>query len=110
MPRGPEQPFGCPAQFHSDQGPNFNYFRFETVFEKVWKSHTTPYHPAGNGSVERFNQTLLNMLRSLETARQLHWPECLPELVHAYNYTVHSATGYVPCFHDVWMAFMAPGK
>lgn len=44
------------------------------------------------------NQTLLNMLRSLEAERQHRWPEYLPELTAAYNNTIHSATGYAPSF------------
>ncbi|CAM4603334.1 unnamed protein product [Leuciscus chuanchicus] len=37
----------------------------------VEKSHTTPYHPMGNGGVERFNRTLGNMIRALPpTAKQ----------------------------------------
>lgn len=64
----------------------------------ITKSRTTPYHPAGNGSAERFNQTLLNMLRSLETAKQSRWAEYLPELMHAYNNTIHSTTRYTPSF------------
>lgn len=36
----------------------------------ITKSRTTLYHPAGNGGAERFKQTLLNMLRSLETEKQ----------------------------------------
>ena len=32
----------------------------------VHKSWTTPYHPMGNGLVERFNQTLLKMLGTLD--------------------------------------------
>lgn len=64
------QPFGCPAQFHSDHGPNFESALMKQLCDTygIAKSRTTPYHPAGNGSTERFNQTLLNMLRSLEMA------------------------------------------
>lgn len=64
----------------------------------ITKSRTTPYHPAGNGSVERINQTLLYMLRSLQASKQNHWHEYLSELVHVYNNTTHSATGYTPSF------------
>ena len=94
------QPFGCPARFHSDRGANFESSLMQQLCNTygITKSRTTPYYPAGNGGAERFNQTLLNMLRSLDTDRQDRWSEHLPELVHAYNNTVHSATGYAPAF------------
>uniref|UniRef100_A0A1A8JI38 Gypsy retrotransposon integrase-like protein 1 n=1 Tax=Nothobranchius kuhntae TaxID=321403 RepID=A0A1A8JI38_NOTKU len=92
--------FGCPARFHSDQGANFESSLVQQLCQLygVSKSRTTSYHPAGNGAVERMNQTLLNMLRSLEAERQRRWPEYLPELLAAYNNTVHSSTGYAPSF------------
>lgn len=34
------------------------------------------------------------MLRFLEAEKQQRWPEFLPELLQAYNNTVHGATGY----------------
>lgn len=94
------QVFGCPARFHSDQGANFESSLVQQLCQLYGasKSRTTPYHPAGNGTVERMNQTLLNMLRSLEAERQHRWPEYLPELLAAYNNTVHSSTGYAPSF------------
>ncbi|KAK7938602.1 hypothetical protein WMY93_001928 [Mugilogobius chulae] len=94
------QQFGCPARFHSDRGPNFESALMQQLCDLygIGKSRTTSYHPAGNGSVERFNQTLLNMLRSLEEEKQRCWQHYLPELIHAYNNTVHSATGYAPSF------------
>ena len=94
------QPFGCPARLHSDRGPGFESALMQQLCNiyGITKSRTTPYHPAGNGGVERFNQTLLNMLRSLDGDRQERWSEHLPELVQAYNNTPHSATGYAPAF------------
>lgn len=94
------QTFGCPLRFHSDMGPNF-----ESAMMKVFchlydtaKSRTTPYHPAGNGRVERVNKTLLGMLRTLERDKQDRWPEFLPELMQAYNNTIHGATGFTPSY------------
>uniref|UniRef100_A0A3B3DC26 Integrase catalytic domain-containing protein n=1 Tax=Oryzias melastigma TaxID=30732 RepID=A0A3B3DC26_ORYME len=94
------QPFGCPARFHSDQGPNFESDLVKQLCDTygIAKSRTAPYHPEGNGNAERLNQTLLNMLRSLEQEKQDRWPNYLPELVHAYNNTPHSTTGYAPSY------------
>ncbi len=94
------QTFGCPTRFHSDQGPNFKSDLMQQlcILYRIAKSRTTPYHPAGNGRVERMNQTLLNMLWTLETEKQSSWPEYLPELLQAYNNTVHSATGFAPSY------------
>lgn len=90
------QTFGCPLRFHSDRGPNFESELVQEFCQLYGtaKSRTTSYHPAGNGRVERVNQTLLNMLRTLEQEKQDRWPDFLPELMQAYNNTVHSATGF----------------
>ncbi|KAG1940728.1 interleukin-1 receptor accessory protein-like 1-A, partial [Pimephales promelas] len=94
------QPFGCPETLHSDQGPNFES-RVIQELSRLYgcrKTRTTSYHPQGNGGCERFNQTLLGLLGTLEADQQNQWEECLPALVQAYNNSVHSTTGYAPAF------------
>ena len=59
--------YGFPKRIHSDQGANFESKLLKELLEMagVRKSHTTPYHPMGNGVTERFNRTLGNMLRAM---------------------------------------------
>ncbi|KAI8512048.1 hypothetical protein Bbelb_111480 [Branchiostoma belcheri] len=93
-------PYGFPQRLHSDQGANF---QSETIRElcKLYgsaKISTTPYHPEGNGQCERFNRTLLDMLGTLESDQKRHWTDYIFELVHAYNNSPHSSTGYSPYY------------
>uniref|UniRef100_A0A3B3IDF7 Gypsy retrotransposon integrase-like protein 1 n=1 Tax=Oryzias latipes TaxID=8090 RepID=A0A3B3IDF7_ORYLA len=94
------QPFGCPEVMHSDQGPGFEsrLIKELCMIYGCRKSRTTPYHPQGNGACERFNQTLLSLLGTLEAEQQRHWAGYLPGLVQAYNNTVHASTKYAPSF------------
>lgn len=92
--------YGFPARFHSDQGRNFESSLIKELCKLagVEKSRTTPYHAMGNGMVERFNHTLLNMLGTLEDHKKEDWKSYVAPLVHSYNATRHDSTGYSPYF------------
>lgn len=92
--------YGFPERIHSDQGPSFESQLISELLKVagVRKSHTTPYHPMGNGSVERFNRTLGNMIRALPPDTKQNWPKQLQTLTFMYNCTVHETTGYAPFY------------
>ena len=92
--------YGFPQRIHSDQGPEFinGLFRNLSKISGVKQTRTTPYHPSGNGQTERFNRTLISMLRTLTDTEKSNWKQSLPKLVHAYNCTRSDATGYAPYF------------
>lgn len=92
--------YGIPQTIHSDQGRNFesDIIKELCAVMNIKKSRTTPYHPMGNGLTERFNRTLIEMLRTLTEDKKSRWKDHVPSLVHAYNSTRNSSTGFSPYF------------
>ncbi|KAI7811653.1 hypothetical protein IRJ41_008241 [Triplophysa rosa] len=90
--------FGAPLELHTDQGRNFEstLFRNACSLLQITKTRTTPYHPASNGQVERFNRTLLQMIWCYVNQDQKNWDEHLPLLTAAYRSSQHAVTGFTP--------------
>ena len=59
------------------------------------KTRTTPYHPASDGLVERFNRTLTMMLAMFAGEHCDDW-DLLPAVMMAYRSSVHESTGFSP--------------
>ena len=88
--------FGCPLQIHTDQGRNFTGNLFTQVCQllQIVKTRTTPYHPASNVQVERFNKTLLQIIRAYLKGNQRTWDENLQLLAGAIRASVNRTTGF----------------
>ena len=92
--------YGFPTRFHSDQGGEFVNKLLTRLHELsgTKQSRTTPYHPQGNGATERFNRTMINMLKTLGENEKKDWSRHLSKLAFAYNVTVSRSTGFSPYY------------
>lgn len=89
---------GCPLEVHTDQGRQFEGNLFQAVCEllRITKTRTTPYRPASNGQVERYNRTLLQLIRCARTGNLDTWDENLQILAGALRATLNRQTGFTP--------------
>ncbi len=74
----------------SDNGGEFISSEFSMVLNKYNIEHIkiTPLNPGSNGTVERFNRSLLNILRSLKV-HGTSWDLNLAQTIQLYNDTFH---------------------
>ena len=89
--------YGLPEILHSDQGRNFESSLLQQALDAfgITKSRTTAYHPQGDRMVERFNRSLLQMLRAY-VCHESEWEKFLPLVMFAYWTSVHTTTGVSP--------------
>ena len=90
--------FGALARLLSDRGTSFTISIIEELckilgIQWLW---TMPYHPQTNGLVERSHQMIMHMIGKLVEDKEANWPSNLAEIVHAYNSTRSTVTGYSP--------------
>ena len=89
---------GVPLMLHSDQGREFesNLWQEMCQYLAICKTRTNPYRPQSDGQVERFNRTLIQVLKPLVNKEMDDWDEFVEFVVHAYNGTVHASTNCSP--------------
>ena len=92
--------YGLPEKNHSDQGKNFESEHIADLFRLMWtkKHRTSLYHPQMNGQCEGFNSFLISMMGTLHPECKSDWKSSIRVLVHTYNCTQNSATGFNPYF------------
>ena len=92
--------YGLPETILTDQGQNFESQLVADLCKVMgtWKVQTSPYHLQTNGQCERLNSTLINVLGMLPKEMKSEWKNHIGALVHVYNCTQNSATGFSPYF------------
>ncbi|XP_047219374.1 uncharacterized protein LOC124867136 [Girardinichthys multiradiatus] len=89
---------GIPKEVLTDCGTNFMSKYLQQVYKLLGVKgiKTTPYHPQMDGLVERYNQTLKNMLRKFVSTTGADWDQWLPYLLFAYREVPQASTGFSP--------------
>jgi transposase InsO family protein len=89
--------YGIPTRLLSDQGAEFESNLLQRLYQNMAlrKIRTAPYHPRSDGCTERFNRTLIQMLRCFADG-ETDWDCLLPPLLFAYRSAVHNTTGFSP--------------
>ncbi|KAH9087047.1 hypothetical protein Ae201684P_000461 [Aphanomyces euteiches] len=92
--------FGIPDKLLTDRGSNFVSELATTMYTTlgIHKLASAPYHPQGQGLVERFNHTIVQMLKIFVNDHQTDWDTYLPRLLFAYRTAHHETLGDSPYF------------
>ena len=93
--------FGVPSYIHSDRGSGFMSSTLRNSFQQkgIACSRTTPYHPQGNGLVERYNGTIWKTITLSLKSHDLpvtQWEKVVPEALHAIRSLINTTTNCTP--------------
>jgi hypothetical protein len=90
--------FGTPLSLHSDQGRNYESLIFTELCRllEVRKTRTSAGNPRCNGLTERYNRTMVRMIKAYIKDEQTYWDRFLGCLARAYRSTVQESTGLTP--------------
>ena len=88
---------GFPSTLASDNGPQFTADSFKKFLKDKGISHVkaSPYHPEGNGIIERMHRTLNSVIaRSIEAKG--NWAQVVPIALYFLRCTPNRSTGLSP--------------
>ena len=89
---------GLPKSIQSDQGSNFMSGIFQQVMHElqIKQYKSTAYHPESQGALERFHQTLKNMMRTYCLETEKDWDDGVHLLLFAARESVQESLGFSP--------------
>ena len=89
---------GLPKSVQSDQGSNFMSGVFQQVMHElgIKQYRSSAYHPESQGALERFHQTLKNMIRSYCFDTKKDWDEGIHLILFAVRESVQESLGVSP--------------
>ncbi len=89
---------GIPKEILTDQGTPFMSRTMADLCRllQVKQLRTTVYHPQTDGLVERFNQTLKQMLRRVAADDKRDWDRMLPYILFGIWEVPQASTGFTP--------------
>ena len=89
---------GLPKSIQSDQGSNFMSGLFQQVMDElgIKQYRSSAYHPESQGALERFHQTLKNMIRSYCFDTNRDWDEGVHLLLFEVRESVQESLGFSP--------------
>ena len=89
---------GLPRSVQSDQGSSFMSGIFKQVMQElnIQQYMSSAYHPESQGALERFHQTLKNMIRTYCFDTEKNWDEGIPLLLFVVRESVKKSLGFSP--------------
>ena len=90
---------GFPSKLTSDNGSQFTGKTFTQWLKTKGIHHvrTTPYHPQGNGVIERFHRTLNSIVAKTIEVKG-NWAKVIPMALYFVRCTSSAATGISPFY------------
>uniref|UniRef100_A0A8C1P786 Gypsy retrotransposon integrase-like protein 1 n=1 Tax=Cyprinus carpio TaxID=7962 RepID=A0A8C1P786_CYPCA len=89
---------GLPSDILTDRGTLFMSRLMADLCRLLWvkQLRTTVYHPQMDGLVERFNQTLKQMLRCMAAEDKRDWDLMIPYVLFGIREVPQASTGFTP--------------